>query len=448
MVIHVNDRVKRRQVVEWTAAALLGSLPRMLHPRSPLRHCAGLQGSGLHALARPCDADGGASTTRLAISGASLPNADAAAGSELTLFLCGDVMTGRGIDQVLKHPVNPRLYEPYVKSAREYVTLAEHANGPLPKPVEDAYIWGDALATLDRLGAGVRIVNLETSVTTSDSPWPGKGIHYRMHPANVGCLTAARLDCCVLANNHVMDWGRSGLVETLATLHAAGIRSAGAGRDRAEAAAPAAIGIADKARVLVFAYGMPSSGVPASWAATDTLAGINVLSDLSSRTVAAIARNVNAHKRPGDVVVLSIHWGGNWGYGIDGAEQQFARRIVDTAGVDIVHGHSSHHPKGIEVHRDRLILYGSGDLLDDYEGITGYEEFRADLGFLYLPTINTTTGSLTRLILVPTRIRRFRLNRANAQETAWLAAMENREGRALGTRAVAQPDGTLRIEWQ
>ena len=199
--------------------------------------------------------------------------------------------------------------------------------------------------------------------------------------------------------------------------------------------------------MLVFAYGMPSSGVPAAWAARDTLAGVNVLSDLSSRSVDAIARNVDAHRRLGDVVLLSIHWGGNWGYGIDAAERQFARRMVDTAGVDIVHGHSSHHPKGIEVHRDRLILYSCGDLLDDYEGISGSEEFRADLGFLYLPTIGTT-GTLTRLQLVPTRIRRFRLNRANAEETTWLATMENREGRSLGTRAVAQPDGTLRIEWR
>jgi poly-gamma-glutamate synthesis protein (capsule biosynthesis protein) len=447
MVIQVNGGVKRRQVVEWSAAALFASLPRMLHPRPPLGRRAVRQGSGLHAPARPSDADGGASATRSTMTEMSRANDDSAGRGELTLFLCGDVMTGRGIDQVLKHPGDPRLYEPYVKSAREYVALAEHANGPLPKAVDDAYIWGDALATLDRLRTDVRIVNLETSVTTSDSAWPNKGIHYRMHPANVGCLTAARLDCCVLANNHVMDWGRSGLIETLRTLHAAGIRTTGAGRDRAEAAAPAVIDVAGKARVLVFAYGMPSSGVPAAWAATETLAGVNMLSDLSSRSIDAIARDVDAHERPGDVVVLSIHWGGNWGYGIDAAERQFARRIVDTAGVDIVHGHSSHHPKGIEVHRDRLILYGCGDLLDDYEGIAGHEEFRADLGYLYLPTIGTTR-TLTRLLLVPTRIRRFRLNHANAEETAWLTNVENRESRALGTRAVAQSDGTLRIEWR
>ncbi|MGE5169061.1 MAG: CapA family protein [Rudaea sp.] len=418
MVIQVNGRVKRRRLLEWTAASLLGAW-----------------------------AYGGPAKAQPTMTDTSRAN-DAPTGQALTLFLCGDVMTGRGIDQVLPHPGDPRLYEPFVKSAREYVALAERANGPLPRPIDYAYIWGDALATLDRLRPDVRIVNLETSVTTSDAAWPGKGIHYRMHPANVRCLTAARLDCAVLANNHVMDWGRPGLVETLATLHAAGLRTAGAGRDHVEAAAPAAIDVAGKGRVLVFAYGMPSSGVPASWAANATLAGVNLLSDLSSRSVDAIARAVDAHKRPGDVVVLSIHWGGNWGYDIGFAEQAFARRMVDTAGVDIVHGHSSHHPKGIEVHRDRLILYGCGDLIDDYEGITGYEEFRADLGFLYLPTVNAATGALSGLVLVPTRLRRFRLNDAAPTEAAWLTAMENREGRALGTRAALQPDGTLRVEWR
>ena len=63
----------------------------------------------------------------------------------MRLFLCGDVMTGRGIDQALSHPVNPILYESYVRDAREYVALAEKANGPIPRPLSVDYIWGDAL---------------------------------------------------------------------------------------------------------------------------------------------------------------------------------------------------------------------------------------------------------------------------------------------------------------
>src|SRR5438874_7861304 len=114
----------------------------------------------------------------------------------LGLFLCGDVMTGRGIDQVLPHPGNPVLYESWVRDARDYVRLAEAANGPIPKPVAFDYIWGDALQELERTGTDLRIINLETSITRREAPWPGKGIHYRMHPENIGCLTAARINCC------------------------------------------------------------------------------------------------------------------------------------------------------------------------------------------------------------------------------------------------------------
>jgi poly-gamma-glutamate synthesis protein (capsule biosynthesis protein) len=133
----------------------------------------------------------------------------------VTLFLCGDVTTGRGIDQILPHPGEPQLFETCMRSALGYVELAERASGPISRPVDFAYIWGDALATLERLRPDVRIVNLETAVTVADDAWPGKRIHYRMHPGNLPCLTAAKIDCCVLANNHVMDWGRGGLVETL-----------------------------------------------------------------------------------------------------------------------------------------------------------------------------------------------------------------------------------------
>ena len=104
------------------------------------------------------------------------------------VFLGGDVMTGRGIDQALAHPSSPELYESFVRDARDYLRLAEGASGAVPAPVTPAYVWGDALAELDRAAPVARIVNLETSVTTSNRPWPGKGIHYRMHPANVDCL--------------------------------------------------------------------------------------------------------------------------------------------------------------------------------------------------------------------------------------------------------------------
>lgn len=112
----------------------------------------------------------------------------------LKLFLAGDVMTGRGIDQILPHPSEPQLFEPWVQSAQEYVALAERRHGPIVRPVDVAYVWGAALAELHRAQPAVRIVNLETAVTSSDDAWPDKGIHYRMNPARAAawCGTARR----------------------------------------------------------------------------------------------------------------------------------------------------------------------------------------------------------------------------------------------------------------
>ncbi len=365
-----------------------------------------------------------------------------------TIFLCGDVMTGRGIDQVLPRPSDPRLHEPYVRSARDYVALAERENGPIPRPVGPEYVWGDALEELERTRPDARIANLETAITTSDDAWPGKGIHYRMHPANIGVLTAARIDCCVLANNHVLDWGRAGLAQTIETLEGAGIRTAGAGADADRAAAPAAIALAGGPRVLVFGFATESSGVPPTWAAGPARSGIDFLADLSASGVDAIARHVARHRRPGDLVVASIHWGGNWGYAIGRDERAFAHALVERAGIDVVHGHSSHHPKALEVHAGRPILYGCGDFLNDYEGISAYREFQPDLCAMYLVTSQASSGLLERLEIVPMRIRRFRVERAPAAGARWLAATLDRESRRLGTCVEAGSDGRMRVGWK
>jgi poly-gamma-glutamate synthesis protein (capsule biosynthesis protein) len=365
----------------------------------------------------------------------------------ITLFLCGDVMTGRGIDQALPHPGDPELYEAYVTDAREYLRLAEDANGAIGVPVAPDYVWGDALDELARLAPDLRIINLETAITAHDRPEP-KGINYRMHPANIDCLKAAAPDCCVLANNHVLDWGHAGLAETLATLEQAGLGHAGAGLDLARAAAPRVLAVPGKGRVLVLALGHGSSGIPADWAAGPTRAGVNLLPDLSAATVDAIAAQLRPIKQPGDIVVASIHWGGNWGYGVPAAQRDFAHALIDRAGVDLLHGHSSHHAKGIEVYRGHLILYGCGDLLTDYEGIQGYEDYRDDLGLLYFPRLDPASGRLLGLTMTPTRLRRLRINRTAADETAWLADMLNREGRAFGTAVSLDGDGRLQLHWQ
>lgn len=366
----------------------------------------------------------------------------------VTLFLCGDVMTGRGIDQILPTPGDPRLHERWVKDAREYVRLAERESGPIPAPVDPAYIWGHALDVLRRESPDARIINLETSVTTSDDAWPDKRIHYRMHPDNVTCLTVAAVDCCVLANNHVLDWGRAGLRQTLDVLCRTGIRTAGAGNDFSAATAPAIIETGGDGRVLVHALGVGSSGIPDTWAATEERPGVWFAAEPTHGLAERLATDIERTRRPGDLVIASIHWGGNWGYEIPDAHREFAHALIDEAQVDAIHGHSSHHPLGIEIYRDRPILYGCGDFINDYEGIGGREEFRGDLSLMYFPRFELATGRLVRLRLVPCRIQRFRLHPASEAETEWFRMTLDRESASLGSRVVAAADGTLDVVWR
>jgi poly-gamma-glutamate capsule biosynthesis protein CapA/YwtB (metallophosphatase superfamily) len=364
----------------------------------------------------------------------------------ITIFLAGDVMTGRGIDQVLPHPSAPLIYEPFMKDARGYVELAEKANGPIGQPVDWSYIWGDALHELDRIKPDVSIINLETAVTKSEAYWKGKGINYRMHPENIPAITAAGIDVAVLGNNHVLDWEYSGLEETLKTLKGVNIKSAGAGQNLREAETPAVTEVSGKGRVIVFSYGSVTSGIPFGWAAAEERPGVNLLKDLSQGTVQDIKDKIDAVKQEGDIIVVSLHWGNNWGYHILRDHIKFAHRLIDEAGVDVIHGHSSHHVRGIDIYKDRLIIYGAGDFLTDYEGISGYEDFRDDLGLMYFVSVDPSTGKLVHMEMSPTQIKNFRVNRASEADALWLRDILNREGKKFGTQVEMNEDNTLTLQ--
>jgi poly-gamma-glutamate capsule biosynthesis protein CapA/YwtB (metallophosphatase superfamily) len=360
----------------------------------------------------------------------------------VTLFVCGDVMLGRGIDQILAHPGDPTLHEPYMQDARDYIELAERRTGPIPRAVAPAYPWGDALALLDAARPDARIINLETSITRGGVHDHDKQIHYRTTPENAASLTAARIDACTLANNHVLDWGPPGLFDTLSTLDRLGIARTGAGTTLREAAAPAVIGLGARGRIVVFGVGCPDAGVPRSWAATDNGAGVRLLDDLGDASVTSLRHAIEPWRTPATTIVLSIHWGSNWGFAIPAEHRAFARRMIDEAGVHLVHGHSSHHVKGIEVHHGHPILYGCGDLVTDYEGIRGNPTYRGDLGLLYLVTLDAS-GNLTKLEMIPTQVRGFRINRARPDDVQWLATTLTRCGVTLGTSVVAGDPLTL-----
>ena len=340
----------------------------------------------------------------------------------LTVFLGGDAMLGRGVDQILPRPGSRRLFESSVKDAREYVALAAAKNGTVPFPVPPSWVWGDAAAELARHNASVRIVNLETAVTTRGAPWPGKGIHYRMSPSNADALSELGVDVCCVANNHVLDWGQEGLHDTLAALDRQHIAHVGAGLSFS-AAHDRAVVVGRKnggRRVVVVGACGRECGVPDAWAAHNAHGGVALLPSYASGVADALAARATADRRAGDVVVVSLHWGSNWGTELSTDHVRFARRLVD-GGVDVVHGHSSHHPRAVERHGRGLILYGCGDLVSDYEGIDGHAPFRSDLVLLFFVSF-ADDGAPPLLTMTPMRLRRLRLERADATDRATLGA--------------------------
>ena len=360
------------------------------------------------------------------------------------LFLAGDVMLGRGIDQIQRQSCDPRLFEGYLGSAQDYVTLAERVSGAIPRRVGPEYVWGDLLDDLASRQVDLRLVNLETAITSGGAHDPEKRIHYRMHPANTALLAAAGIDAVMLANNHTLDWGKAGLAETLATLDEAGIARAGAGWDAAEAFAPCPLPIAGGGRVLALGVALDDSGVPESWAARPGQPGV---AQAAPQEIAArVAAGLAGARRPGDIVVLSIHWGGNWGYPVSQAHRALAEALM-AAGVDLVFGHSSHHPRAAAVLGGRLVLYGAGDLINDYEGIGGNDSYRPELVLGYVADLRRDSGALVALEMLPYRLRRFRLERADRAARGWLARRMNRETQVFGGRVVETPEGTLRLEW-
>jgi len=261
----------------------------------------------------------------------------------LTVFLCGDVMLGRGVDQILPHPGDVALHEAYVRDALSYVESAEATNGPIPRPVGFSWPWGDAYGCSTNPLPTSGSSYLETSVTRSGRVRTGQD--RALPDESPPTFPASPSPGPTLARWRTttqLDFGRPGLYETLEAMSDSGLRVAGAGLDVREARRPAAVDVVGGRRVLVFSLAMASSGVPATWAAAEGQAGIDFVPWLSDTIAAEIAERVRRAKRPGDLAILSMHWGSNWGYHVTQDQIRFAHGLID-GGVDLVHGHSSHH---------------------------------------------------------------------------------------------------------
>jgi poly-gamma-glutamate capsule biosynthesis protein CapA/YwtB (metallophosphatase superfamily) len=361
----------------------------------------------------------------------------------MLVMLAGDTMLGRGVDQIMLCPAPSKIFERGLKSAVDYVALAERRNGPIPRSVPPEYVWGDALSDIEEWQPDFRVINLETAVTLSADHVP-KGINYRMSPANLSCLSAAAIDCCVLANNHSLDWRTPGLIDTLDSLDQAGLSRAGAGRNDVEAGAPAILPCGRGGRLVIHAVACPSAGVPPGWLATSEKPGLNFISGMLDESAYALAETIRQERQPGDIVVLSIHWDSNWGYGVSPYDRALAHFLIEEGGVDIIHGHSSHHPKAIEIHRERTILYGCGDLLNDYEGIGGHGAFRPDLVLVYLLRVQAD-GAFVSLDMLPYQLKRFRLCRADEPDRRWLARTLSEKCADFGVEVALGQGGSLTL---
>jgi poly-gamma-glutamate synthesis protein (capsule biosynthesis protein) len=188
--------------------------------------------------------------------------------------------------------------------------------------------------------------------------------------------------------------------------------------------------------------------VPGGWTAGPRQSGIARLPDLSDSTARDLAADAGRHRRGDGIVIVSIHWGPNWGLQIPREHRRFARRLIDLGAADVVHGHSSHHPLPVEVYRGKLILYGCGDLINDYEGMDPRQgDLRADVACLYLVRLDRARGLLRRLEVVPMQRFRMRLVHADRQARDWVHTLFNEGGRDLGTELVAQRDGLWMLQW-
>jgi poly-gamma-glutamate synthesis protein (capsule biosynthesis protein) len=358
------------------------------------------------------------------------------------ILLAGDAMLGRGIDQIQHLSCDPALPDPRVKSARDFVRGASWRNGPIPEPVDHSYVWGEALDVIASYAPCLRILNLETTFTTAPLP-AEKRVTFRAHPANIDMLRLFAPDCCTLANNHVLDWGEDGLVETLDTLRDAGLARTGVGYNEEDAWKPCILPLPDGRRVIVLSIGDRSGGVPYEWAAEGKRPGVAHTGHDIDACVERVANTISAVRQEGDVVIASIHWGENWGFDVPPRHSILGISLLEAAGVDIIHGHSSHHPKQIALRGKKLILFGCGDLINDYEGIQPYAPHRPDLVAIYL--VGLAGAAIRQIRILPFRVRRMRLERPTEEEAKWLCDRVTRNSGPFGTAWIAENDGTIRI---
>ena len=288
-------------------------------------------------------------------------------------------------------------------------------------------VWGDMLDRLRRLDG--LFVNLECCLSTRGQRWSRtyRPFHFRADPGwAVPALREAGVDCCALANNHVLDFERAALRDTLSHLDDASIAHAGAGTTREEAFEPTVVSVND----LDIAFASFTDNTP-EYAATDRSPGtahveIDVDDEETRRSVRDTVQR--ALERDPDLLIASLHWGPNMVEEPPDSFREFGRWLIDE-GVDLIHGHSAHVFHGIEVYRDRPILYDTGDFVDDY---TVDDRLRNDRSFLFEVSVNAANRP-AELRLTPTEIVDCSVRKAGPKAAAWARSRMRELSAPFGT---------------
>jgi poly-gamma-glutamate capsule biosynthesis protein CapA/YwtB (metallophosphatase superfamily) len=293
----------------------------------------------------------------------------------MRLALAGDTMLGRGV-------------------ARELATRA-------PQSLVAAEI-----AELMR-AADICIVNLECCISERGKAVP-KTFNFRAPPQAVETLVHIGVDCVLLANNHALDYGVEGLLDTFSHLREAGIGWAGAGET------------VERARAPVVVKGLPVvafSDHQADFAAGPNRAGI------AHADIRGGLPDWLLESAPGAFVCP--HWGPNMTPRPLPRVRAAARRLRD-AGAALVAGTSAHVFHGVELR----VLYDLGDFIDDY---AVDRRLRNDLGLLFL--VDLEPGGPSRMEAVPIRLEHAYTRLARGEETDWIRRRFREACAALGTEA-------------
>ncbi|HJV73713.1 MAG TPA: CapA family protein [Noviherbaspirillum sp.] len=274
--------------------------------------------------------------------------------------------------------------------------------------------------------ANLTIINLECAITSSLDQWPGerKAFYFGASPQAITSLTAAGVDMVSLANNHALDFGVEGLLDTFATLRSQGIRYAGAGIDRSDAFAPAIV------ECNGMRFGMAAfCDHQADFAAGEKVPGIAWLDFDDEPAVEAVWRNALERLKAATVdwSILSLHWGPNMVFRPSKKFRRLAHAAIDM-GWKILFGHSAHVFHGIEIYRGCPIIYAAGDLVDDYRVDA---EFRNDHQLLF--EVALSRDVLHQISLHPVFIDDCRTQHASAAQAEYILRQMSALCEEMGT---------------